>query len=68
MVKVFHVLSRDGLVVVSILTSSKKGGRRKSKQEIIKSKLGMPWLITRFPKLHQELYTPCIHLCNKINK
>lgn len=29
MVKVFHILSRDGLVVVSILTRSNKGGRRK---------------------------------------
>lgn len=35
-VKVFHVLGRDGLVVVSILTKS----RRESKHSIIKSKLG----------------------------
>lgn len=68
MVKVFHVLSRDGLVVVSILARRKKGGRRESKHEIIKSKLGILWLITRFPKPCQELYTPCIHLCNKRNK
>ena len=67
MVKVFHVLSRDRLVVVSILTRSKKGGKRESKHEIIKSKLGMLWLIRRFPKLCQELYDPCVHLCNKTN-
>lgn len=35
-VQVFHVLGRDGLVVVSILTKS----RRESKHSIIKSKLG----------------------------
>lgn len=68
MVKVFHVLSRDGLVVVSILTRSKKGSSRESKHEIIKSKLGILWLITRFPKLCQELYTPCINLYNNRNK
>lgn len=68
MVKVFHVLSRDGLVVVSILAKSKGGGRRESKHEITKSKLGILWLITRILKLCQELYTPCIHLCNKRSK
>lgn len=48
-VKVLHVLGRDGLVVVSILTKSK--GKRK--HSIIKIKAR---LTVRFPKLCQ-LYT-----------
>lgn len=49
MVKVFHVLSRDGLVVVSILTRSKKGSSRESKHEIIKIKARYPLVDNKIP-------------------
>lgn len=52
MVKVFHVLGRDGLVVVSILTKSR--GEKQTFSCKIKARLAV--ILKVIPKICQQLY------------